>query len=195
MFVLKSTIEGAGLCLFLRPTPLFGVTRLTIPPDLAITVYSHTPTTADVNGMESTDYLLEFESGRGRTVGFNPDTIIVFRVRVCRHRVIIFMMTHTISISNHTRRCPSALDIIIPHDSHSDWCAGLYICIIIMIITGRSRGCPASRAFLPASEHTLSLPPYLPTPTPTHHANAAHGTHRVFRLAARPPRVGYADRG
>ena len=74
VFVLKSTIEGAGLGLFLRPTPLFGVTPLTIPPDRAITVYSRMPTTADVNGMESTDYLLEFESGRrGRTVRFNPE--------------------------------------------------------------------------------------------------------------------------
>ena len=72
VLVLKSLLPGAGLGLFLRPTPPTSRGPLIVPEDGLICVYSCTVTTANVDDMASTDYLIEVASG-GDTVRFNPE--------------------------------------------------------------------------------------------------------------------------
>ncbi len=71
VLVLKSTLDGAGLGLFLTPTPPHRTTRR-IQKGKTICLYSNKPTLANVNTMESTDYLMEVFT-HGRMVRFNPD--------------------------------------------------------------------------------------------------------------------------
>ena len=72
LFVLKSLISGAGMGLFLRPTPPGGI-PLVIPQGRLICMYSRTRTWEDVGDMASTDYLLEVTLGGGTTARFNPE--------------------------------------------------------------------------------------------------------------------------
>ena len=72
VLVLKSLLPGAGLGLFLRPTPPTSRGPLIVPEDGLVCVYSRTATTANVDDMASTDYLIEVASG-GDTVRFNPE--------------------------------------------------------------------------------------------------------------------------
>ena len=70
VLILRSHIPGAGLGLFLRPTPPSG-RPLVIPEGKYICVYSQTPTRQQVDDVTSTDYLLEV--GR-RRLRFNAET-------------------------------------------------------------------------------------------------------------------------
>ena len=71
IWVLKSTIQNAGLGLFLKPT-LPSRCSISIPPNKPICVYSSEaiPTT-DSQQFATTDYLIEVER-RGNTVCYNP---------------------------------------------------------------------------------------------------------------------------
>lgn len=73
LFILKSLIPGAGLGLFLRPTPP-GRRRLHIPSSRVICLYSRRPMARDQSEsqLSSTDYLME-SRGRGMTIRFNPE--------------------------------------------------------------------------------------------------------------------------
>ena len=72
ILVLKSLLPGAGLGLFLRPTPPSSPNALVIPEGRLICVYSRTPTTTNVDEMVSTDYLMEVQAGNNR-LRFNPE--------------------------------------------------------------------------------------------------------------------------
>ena len=72
VLILKSLLPGAGLGLFLRPTPPSSPNALVIPEGRLICVYSRTPTTTNVDEMASTDYLMEVQAGRNR-IRFNPE--------------------------------------------------------------------------------------------------------------------------
>lgn len=71
LLILKSRLPGAGLGLFLRPTPPTTRGCLKIPSNRLICEYSNQPITEDeAEGLECTDYLFQFESTRVRY--FNP---------------------------------------------------------------------------------------------------------------------------
>ena len=72
VMVLRSLIPGAGLGLFLRPTPL-SREPFSVSPHRFLCVYSDTAVSLDVGeAAASTDYLFQTET-RGRTLVFNPE--------------------------------------------------------------------------------------------------------------------------
>ena len=73
VLILKSRIVGAGLGLFLRPTPPSTGRQLVIPRDRQICLYSRHPLSKeDSADFASTDYLLEAQVGP-TTQYFNPE--------------------------------------------------------------------------------------------------------------------------
>lgn len=57
--VLRGQLPGTCLGLFLTLTPLASSVPLVIPEDQLFCMYSHTTSTANVDDMASTDYLIE----------------------------------------------------------------------------------------------------------------------------------------